>query len=647
MYPTARNLFPYLVLLTVAAAIVYAASFGTLPPADFSFNNGNEVRTIDPAKATGNPENRIINALFEGLLRNMPVSDTPDENGMIALAPAPGMAELPEISDDGKTYTFKMRPHVVWSNGEPVTAGDFVWSWRRMLHPETASEYAYQLYYLKNAEAYNTAVVHVGDRVEVELPDRRDPLQTFPRGTILRGIVREIKKPPQPAIDESASKEDQSRATGQWKDQWVYVIDVKPRQGDQVDWDAAGETRSFSKEQSPEIDTSQPVERCLFVLLDFSEVGALAQDDETLVVTLKNRTPYFDSLVAFYPLYPANPRCVEQFGSPRWTKPENIISNGPYLLKDRRLRDRIRMRKNPLYWDADNVQLEVIDAYAIGLETTGLNMYLRGTIDWETQPPITKFKELRERDDWYSAPMLTVYFYRLNTAVKPLDDKRVRQALNLAIDKQQICDFVTQAGEIPATGLVPPGLKGYKSPVAEVFNIEQARKLLADAGYPGGKGFPKLAVLFNTLEQHRDIAEVLQQQWKTNLGIDIELKNMEWGVYLDTTFKKDYDIARAGWIGDYPDPNTFLDMWVTDGPQNNTNWSNAEFDKLIEDAAAEGDPDRRMKMLFRAEEILIDEVPFIPIYFYVSKNMVKPHVKGFSNNILDNHWLHLLRVEKD
>ncbi len=653
MMPGIRASFPYVASVLLLGALLWAVSFGTLPPADFTFNNDDEVKTVDPAKATGQPEHRILNALYEGLLRLLPQQGRePDAQGVIPLVASPGCADLPEISADGKTYTFHIRPDARWSNGDPVTAHDFIWSWRRILHPETAAEYAYQLYYVRGAKAYNRGDLEPGDKVEVELPDRPDKLQLYPRGTIVSGLLETIRKPPEPQLGEKATKEEKERADAKWRRNWVYVISTRPSGDAGIEWNGApGPTRAFSQEIDADFAKSladlPKIETCLHALPDFlASGGARAVDDKTLVVELENPTPFFSELVAFYPYFPVHRGCVERHGSPMWTKAENIVSNGPFTLEFRRIRDRIRLRKNPQYWGADDVQLDIVDAMAVKYQTTSLSMFLKGQIDWMIKPPSAVLPELKKRDDFRSSTALIVYFYRLNTARKPLDDVRVRRALNLAMDKQAICDHVTKAGERPATHLVPPGMLGYESPRGGDQNIEEARRLLAEAGFPGGQGFPRLQLLFNTSDAHRDIAEVIQQQWKTNLGIDIELRNLEWGVYLDSVSKIDFDIARAGWVPDYSDPNTFLDMFLTGGAHNNTNWGNKDYDHLIEQAAAETEPSKRMQILHDAEKILIEEQPIIPIYFYTQINLVNPRVKGFTLNPQDSHPLHILRVDK-
>jgi oligopeptide transport system substrate-binding protein len=608
------------------------------------------------------------------------------------MRPKPGVAESYTVSDDGKVYTFKIRPDAKWSNGTPITAHDFVWSWRRTLHPETGSQYTYNLYYIVGAEEYNLLKLEAGDRVEVELYDRpgvktnprgdaqpnmQNQLQPFPQGTILRGVLVEIVKPPEPDIPDSADDETKARMEAQWKEKWVYVVDIKPGRDGHVDWDATGEVKAFARNPAPgEVDFDREIVRCHWVLYDYvTGIGARAEDDHTLVVTLKNSTPFFTELTAFYPMYPVNRECVETYGSPWWTKEENIVSNGPYTLEERRIRDRIRMVKNPHYWGAADVQLETIDALTVSSETTDLNMFLNGQTDWGTTVPTSVIPQLRELNKrmiargepeiFVTAPALIVYFYRINVTRPPFDDTMiveweengetrrqprgvvVRHALNMAINKEQIVEKVTKAGQQPARHIVPPGFEGYQSPQCGPFDPAAARKLLAQAGFPNGRGMPRLQILFNDNQAHRAIAEVIQQDWKVNLGINAELRQLEWGVFLQSTTELDYSVARAGWVADYPDPNTFLDMWLTNGVQNNTGWSNQAFDQLIADAAAEGEPAARYDLLEKAESILMEELPIIPIYFYVSQNTISPRVEGFAPNLRDEHPLHILRVKSD
>ncbi len=352
-------------------------------------------------------------------------------------------------------------------------------------------------------------------------------------------------------------------------------------------------------------------------------LGFRALDDSTLAVHLRHPTSHFLDLCAHYPFFPVPPPTVRAFGED-WVRPEHMVSNGPFLLADWQLRRRIRLRKNPRYWDAAGVGLETADAIFSEQATTAFNLYATGETDWidssSIPPPIRD--AVRGRPDFHTSPYLNTYFYRLNVTRPPLDDRRVRQALGLAIDRQAIVEHITRSGQMAARHLVPPGLPGYTSPLGPDHDPARARALLAAAGYPGGRGFPRLQLLFNTSEEHRPIAEVVQQEWKEELGIECELVNQEWKVFLNTTRALQYDVSRANWIGDYLDPSTFLDLFATaESPNNRTGWSHPEYTRLVRAAAAETDRARRFALLAEAEALLLDEAPILPIYFYVTLDL--------------------------
>ncbi len=491
--------------------------------ADLTFINGAEPETLDPALITGQPEGRLVNALFEGLMSF-------DENG----GAQPGVAESWTISDDQLVYRFTLRPDAKWSDGTPVTARDFVRSWQRTLTPETGSAYNYQLFYVKNAQA-------------------------FAEGT----------------------------------------------------------------------------------LKDFGEVGVKALDDRTLEVTLANPTPFFLDLCAFYTLYPAPIDLIERVGDD-WIKPQHLINNGPYRLADWRINDIIRLRKNPEYWDAANVALETVDVFPISRANTAFNFYASGladvVMDKGLAPPAL-LDDLKRRDDFHAAPFLGTYFLRYNCAKGPFADERVRRAFSLVIDKNLIVEKITRAGEVAADVFVPPGLEGYLPPDGLAADPEEARRLLAEAGFPGGAGFPLVSYLYSDSELNEAIAVELQSMWRRELGVNVALNRQEWKVYLNSMSNLDYDIARSSWVGDYPDPNTFLDMFVTGGGNNRTGWSSPEYDRLIADAAREADPARRFAILREAEAMLVTgQVPVCPLYFYVGIQLYDPEkIGGIAPNVLDEH----------
>lgn len=657
MPPEVRRAFLIFAGIVAVAMVVWASRFQPLPPADFSFQNGTDPKTLDPHRATGQPESRIIFNIFAGLLQSLPDGPPDVETGVQPMSAQPSIAKSFTVSDDGKTYTFNLRDDAVWSDGVPITSEDFRWTWTRMLHPETLCQYAFQLYPLPHAEAYNTGLVNIGDRVEAELWDRPDDVpggdssvQNFPRGTIRYGTLVNIIKPDEPKYRETMSDDAIEKAKAAWKENWVYVIDVCDVAEDgTVDWDKVSRQESFCVNAGTSPVCKDDTQAIHHVLVAFDKLEAIeTPDPSTLIVRLKASVPYFPELLAYYPTFLVPRHCIEEFGTPLWTKDDHIVCNGPYKIEKRLLRDRIRLRKNDRYFDADQVSIATIDAISTESGNTALNMYETGQLEWVYDPPSLLLDELRNRDDFYPAPMLSVYFYRINVTRPPMDDVRVRRAVAMAIDRDQVVNQITKAGQIPAYRLVPPGMAGYQSPEGFKPDIEEARRLLAEAGYPGGRGFPKLTLLYNTQAMHRAIAEVLQQQLLNSLNIKIELQNMEWGSYLDKVEQMNYDIARAGWIGDFADPTTFLDLWVTDGAQNSTGWSNKRFDELLKQAGLSGDqPEKRMRLLSEAEQIWIDELPVIPMYFYVSKNLVKPNVDGFFPTPEDRHPLQLLRLKED
>jgi oligopeptide transport system substrate-binding protein len=489
------------------------------PTQVLTFNNGVEPQTLDPALMQGMPEHTIALALFEGLTTLHPKT----------LVPIPGIAERWDVSPDGRTYVFHLRPSV-WSNGEPLTAQDFVYSWRRALDPKTASFYADMLHALKNGEAFN-------------------------KGTVT----------------------------------------------------------------------------------DPAEVGVRALDALTLEARLENPLPYFLELTAFGTYSPVHRATVEAHGD-RWTRPEHIVSNGPFVLTDWRQNDRVVMKKNPHYWNADRVVLQEIQALAIDDAETALKKFQAGEVDWIRDVPAVKVADLARLPGFRYAPAFACYFYRFNVNRPPLDDRRVRRALALAIDKDAIARYIQRAGQRPARSFVPPVLRDYQAVEGPAYDPAAARRLLAEAGFPDGRGFPSLEIMYNTSDDHKAIAETIQYLWRTHLGVTVDLRNQEWKVYLDSTNRLRYDIARSNWIGDYNDPSTFLDMFITDGGNNRTGWSNARYDECLRLARQEPDHARRTRLFQEAERILVDdEMPIVPLYHAVYTYLVRPGVEGVFDNFRNVH----------
>lgn len=378
-------------------------------------------------------------------------------------------------------------------------------------------------------------------------------------------------------------------------------------------------------------------------LKDFDEVGIKALDPLTLEITLANPTPYFLQLLDHQSYFPVHRGTIENFGQPdergtRWTRPGNFVGNGAFKLQEWKLNKRIDVVKNNQYWDAGNVNLNSIRFYPTENVSTEERMFRAGQLHVTGTIPIDKI-DVYKRDHpelLRIAAYLGTYYYRFNVDKPPYNDKRVRTALNLAIDRKQIVERVTKGEQLPATTFTPPETLGYTAKSEIEFKPEKARLLLAEAGYPNGEGFPITSLLYNTSEGHRKIAVAIQQMWKKHLNIDITLNNQDWKVYLDSVNSGNYDISRAGWIGDYVDPNTFLDMWITDGGNNQTGWSNTRYDEIITRIApATANRAQRYQLFQEAESILLDELPIIPIYIYTSISLAHPSVKGLTNNILN------------
>jgi oligopeptide transport system substrate-binding protein len=638
-----RNLISALLVLLAALLVVgLTLSRSTRGRAEFRFVNGTEPKTLDPNVMTGEPEGRIAQELFEGLTRLEARS----------LEPVPGAAESWKITPDGKTYTFHIRGNARWTDGRPVTAHDFAYSWRRLQEPTLGAEYAYIMHMVRFAEAYNThaaqadalagPIITALDELAAKYPGvvPKDAVRTFDAKQSLHAALKGTPNPQLSAFLLSPSG-DLSHA---------QLVELR---------------RELETEGSRRRALHDEAARHFGV-----DGGVYAKDDHTLVVELLAPTPYFLELTAFYPFYPL-PRWAVERSPHAWFLPGKIVGNGPFMLTDWRVGDRIRLERSPTYWGRGEVKLRSAEALALENMTTALNLYLTGEVEWLPHGtyPQDLGPDLKLRPDFYGGPALATYFYRLNSTKKPFDDVRVRKALNLAINREQITRDVLLLGQLPATHFVPPGMRGYAAPATGIgYDVAEARKLLAEAGFPDGKGFPKFGILYNTMEAHKKLAEVVADQLRRNLNIDVAAYNQEWQSYLESERSLNYDVSRGAWVGDYEDPNTFLDIWVTNGGNNKTGWGNLVYDRLIEAAANvekfltapafllehAHEPARlkqlaeevqqsqdaalrldaiaklRLALLAEAEGILIrDDFPVIPLYFYVISGLVKPNVGGF------------------
>ncbi len=495
--------------------------------------NGAEPADLDPQISTFYTDYNIFLALFEGLTV---INESTSQ-------PEPGAAERWDISADGLTYTFHLRKNGRWSNGDPVTAQDFITSFQRILSPTTsagpglAAEYAYMLFPVKNAEAYN-----------------------------------------------------------------------------------AGK------------------------LADFAEVGFRALDPLTLEITLAHPTPYLLSLVAHQAWFPIHPPTILKFGKlaergTRWTQPGNLVGNGAFYLKEWLPNSRIVVAKADTYWDAANTRLNAVVFYPNESIATDEKNFRAGQlhITYDLLPEKIATYRKQSPSPLRVDPFLETVYIRFNVTRPPFDNKKVRQALARAIDRDIICRVLLSGSREPANFFTPPNTAGYTATARVPSDFDAARKLLAEAGYPGGKGFPPVEIQMNIDAINKKVFEAVQEMWRRELGINVRLLQRDQRVYLDAQRKLDYDISRSRWVGDYNDPNTYLDMFITGGANNQTGWSNAEYDHLIAEAGRTLDPAARFALFQQAEAILLDEAPITPLFFGTRTFLIHPSVKGWVPSLLGIH----------
>jgi oligopeptide transport system substrate-binding protein len=485
-------------------------------------NNSSEPGSLDPALAQGTHESWVLENVFEGLM-------TFDEKGELVK----GMAEDYKISDDGLTYTFTIRDGAKWSNGDPVIAEDFEFTWKRALDPEMAADYATILYYIKGGEAYNTG---------------------------------------------EGSRDD---------------VQVK------------------------------------------------ALDEKTLEVTLEFPTAYFLELTAFYTYFPVNKKVVE--ANPDWAKkPDTHISNGPFKLVKWEHNAKLVLEKNDLYYNANKIKLDGIDLDIIEDQNTAWQKYDGGEYDLLVDIPTSVVNELQKEGnkELSIGAQVGTYYYNLNPDAKPLNNVKVRKALSMALDRETIVKDITQGGQMAAEGLVPYGLmdeKGKefreKAGVLIEYNPEKAKELLEEGLKEEGMTIQdfnnaKLVLLYNTSESHKKIAQAVQEMWRTELGVEIGVENVEFQVKLDREKSGDYDISRGGWIGDFMDPMTMLELWWSDSAFNDVNYNNPKYDELLLGAKSTMDQKVRMQNFREAEKMIVDDMAVLPVYFYTQPYVSKPNVKG-------------------
>lgn len=495
--------------------------------AEMVINRGNSAdpESLDPHKTSTVYEANILRDLFLGLTTEDAKSET-----------IPGAAESWTISPDGKVYTFKLRKDAVWSDGSPVTAGDFVFSWQRVVNKDTASEYAYMLAPVVNAE----------------------------------DITAGKKKP--------------------------------------------------------------------------EELGVKAIDDLTFEVTLNAPTPYFLEMLTHQATYPVSKANVEEKKAD-FTKPGNLVSNGAYTLTEFVPNDHIKLTKNPKFYDAANVKIDVVNWIPTEDRAAAMKRIEAGELDSNDDIPTEQLADLKTKfgDQVRLGPYLGTYYYAFKTTKAPWDNVKLRQAISMAIDRDYLAEKVWQNTMIPAYSFVPPGVKGYETKTldyaekAQIDREDDAKKILTELGY-GPDNPLKMEIRFNTSENHKNTAVAIQEQLKP-LGIEVTLLNTDTKTHYGHLEQHgDFDIARAGWIADYKDPENFLAVCKTGTGNNYAEYTNKDYDGLLAKAAAEPDPANRMKVLSDAEAMgVARDLCVVPLLYYGFHTIVSKKIKGWEDNVMDRH----------
>jgi oligopeptide transport system substrate-binding protein len=633
-----------LVLLASVACTTYSCTvvsskddfFGsTTPPARniFRYVTGDEPETLDPQISNGQPEARIYMALYEGLVEYHPKT----------LAPQPALAERWDINNDSSEFTFHLRHNGRWSNGDPIDVNDFVYSFRRALAKETASRNATLAMYIKYAQAYHEQQVFV-----------RDP-QT---GQFLLAKDFDDHSPPEPL---SGSPIDPAKAEYQ-----ATAEEAKP------DPDTAFHQQMHSplrltlpgseKARTKLLDSDAKLKTALagkeFVPVKAEDIGVEAVDNYTLRISLVQQAPFFVGLLAHQVFRIVPRKVIEKYGD-FWTRPEHIVTCGPFKLKTWQPYDKLVLERDPMYWDAATVKLDELYFYPILDQHTVMNLYKVGELDaiYNRAVPNPWLHVLRSKKDYMDANDAAIDYLIMNTTKPPLNDVRVRKAFNLSIDKAGWAEWRRIIK--PLTAFTPEGIfPGYPQPKGAAFNPPEARRLLGEAGYPvtqnsdGSFSCPKFPVdqveyIYNTQGSNKAMAEWMQAEWKKNLGVTVPLRNMEWKTFLESRAKLEYKgFSRGSWGADYMDPFTFLSVFYIAG-ESGTGWLDQKYIAMLDEANRTLDNKKRYELLAKAEEYMLEQQPVIPIASSAVNWMKKPYVKGMYPNAGSLYAWKYVYIERD
>lgn len=566
--------------------------------------NNTEPQSFDPHIATSVSDFKIINSVMEGLLRG----DSRDDAVF-----HPAVAESWTHNPEADKWRFFLRKDAVWSDGAPLTAHDFVYAYHRLLHPEFGGRYADMLYPLKNAEAYNR--------------NRRSLVLCGPgsRFATENGLDAAL-------LDRVDWRKLDALGIAEWEELW--------RNPSRMAWPEGMPEAAVRKMAGLMLEDARSGRPDLW---DAAGVGVRAADDHTLELTMHSPMPQLPLLLLHCTWFPVPRHAVEARGgmmdrTGAWTRPGAAVGNGPFLMAEHRFNDYVEVRRNPHYRNAGAVRLNGVRFLPTVNGFTETRMFFNGKLHVTNNvpPEMTAYTQEQGKGQFCQDDYYVTIFYRLNTGRVPLNDARVRQALSLAVDREALVRDVVCGGGQPCFGFTPDGA-GYKTPHGVEFNPEKARALLAQAGFPGGKGFPRLELMTTSREVQKTMAEAIQGMWKRHLGIHVDIRSCEWTAYKFAQNSMQYDFSSSSWSGDYLDPSSFLDLWSAASGNNNTGWSHPEYERLLAESRATGDQGKRMALLARAEALMLAESPVIPLYWARRSYLKRPEVQGWHPLLLDNH----------
>lgn len=607
----------------------------TVPPERniFRYVTGEEPETLDPAISDGQPEARIYMALYEGLVEYHPKT----------LAPIPALATHWRTNNDSSEFTFYLRRNARWSNGDPIDANDFVYSLRRGLSKSVPSRTAWLAFYIKYAQAYNSAAVFVRDPANGSFLLDKDfndephpePLSSSP--------IDAVNSEYQPTAEESAPPADSA---------FHQSLHAPIR------LTLPGDEKVRTKRLNANAKLKAAVEGKELVPVKPEDIGVEAIDPYTVRISLTQPAPFFVGMLA-HQLFRLVPRkVVEQYGS-KWALAEHIVTCGPFKVKTWQPYDKLVVERDPMYWDAANVKLDEIHFYPGSDNPTIMNTYKVGEVDavLNHTVPNAWLHIVREKKDYMDAVEAGIDYLMINTTRPPMNDVRVRRAFNMTIDKKAWASWRKIVK--PLTAFTPTGMfPGYPQPKGDDFNPEEARKLLAEAGYPvtknsdGSYSCPKFPVdqieyIYNTQESNKAMAEWMQAQWKQNLGITVALRNMDWKTFLEAKGKLDYKgFARSAWGADYMDPFTFLGIFYS-AADSGTGWYDPKYVALLDRANRTLDHKKRYELLAEAEAYMLQAQPVIPIDTASVNWVKKPYVKGMYPNPASLFAWKYVYIERD